>query len=106
MKRRDYLLGRFIGATMVSTIPMLGVSVGILLAKYMPWVDAEQWGAVNWTAHWHAILMFAVPNAFIIAAILYAIAVLARNEIIPFIGALVLLIGYIAAGALLQDLPP
>ena len=48
--------------------------------------------------------MFAVPNAFIIAAILYAIAVMARNEIIPFIGALVLLIGYIAAGALLQDL--
>jgi ABC-2 type transport system permease protein len=104
MKRRDYLLGRFIGATMVSTIPMLGVSVGILLAKYMPWVDAAQWGAVNWTAHLHAILTFAVPNAFIIAAILFAIAVLARNEVIPFIGALVLLIGYIAAGALLQDL--
>ena len=104
MRRRDYLLGRFIGATIVSTVPMLGVSAGILAAKYMPWADPDQWGAVNWAAHLHAIYVFALPNALIIAAILFAIAVLARNEVVPFIGALVLLIGYIAAGALLQDL--
>ncbi|HET9184037.1 MAG TPA: M1 family aminopeptidase [Candidatus Angelobacter sp.] len=104
MRRRDYLLGRFIGASVVSTIPMLGVSVGILAAKYMPWADSVQWGQVMWTAHLHAILVFALPNALIIAAILYAIAVLSRNEVVPFIGALVLLIGYIVAGVLLQDL--
>src|SRR6185437_12051325 len=28
MRRRDYLLGRFIGASMVSAIPLLGVSAG------------------------------------------------------------------------------
>jgi ABC-2 type transport system permease protein len=104
MRRRDYLLGRFIGATLVSTIPMLGVSAGILAAKYMPWADPDQWGAVNWAAHLHSIYVFALPNALIIAAILFAIAVLARNEVVPFVGALLLLIGYIAAGALLQDL--
>ena len=104
MRRRDYLLGRFIGATLVSAIPMLGVSAGILAAKYMPWADPDQWGAVNWGAHLHAIYVFALPNALIIAAILFAIAVMARNEVVPFIGALLLLIGYIAAGALLQDL--
>ncbi|HEX3156055.1 MAG TPA: hypothetical protein VHV32_15610, partial [Candidatus Angelobacter sp.] len=104
MRRRDYLFGRFIGATLVSTIPMLGVSAGILAAKYMPWADPDQWGRVNWAAHLHAIYVFALPNALIIAAILFAIAVMARNEVVPFIGALVLLIGYIAAGVLLQDL--
>jgi len=104
MRRRDYLFGRFIGATLVSTIPMLGVSAGILAAKYMPWTDPDQWGRVNWAAHLHAIYVFALPNALIIAAILFAIAVMARNEVVPFIGALVLLIGYIAAGTLLQDL--
>src|SRR5262249_41880454 len=44
MKRFDFLLGRFSGATAVSVIPMLGVSVAILLAKYMPWVDPDRWG--------------------------------------------------------------
>ena len=38
------------------------------------------------------------------AAILFAIAVLARNEVVPFIGALILLIGYIIGDALLQDI--
>jgi ABC-2 type transport system permease protein len=104
MRRRDYLLGRFIGATMVSVIPLLGVSGGILTAKYMPWADPDQWGPVNWSAHLHAIFVIALPNALIIAAILYAIAVLARNEVVPFIGALVLLIGYLLSGVLLQDL--
>jgi len=104
MRRRDFLLGRFVGATLVSLIPLLGVSAGILAAKYMPWTDPEQWGTVNWQAHLHAIYVLAIPNVLILAAILYAIAVLARNEVVPFIGGLVLLIGYIAAGALLQDL--
>ncbi|MGH9568568.1 MAG: ABC transporter permease, partial [Candidatus Angelobacter sp.] len=104
IRRRDFLLGRFLGGTMVAAIPMLGVSAGILAAKYMPWVDPDRWGAVDWSAHLHAIALFALPNAFIMAAILFAIAVLARNEVVPFIGALILLIGYIIGDALLQDI--
>src|SRR5499427_10977289 len=90
LKRSDFLLGRFLGATFVSMIPMLGVSIGFLLAKYMPWVEAERWGPVIWKAHLNSILLFAVPNAFIIAAILFAVAVLGRNEIISFVASLVL----------------
>ena len=104
LRRRDYLLGRFIGATLVSIVPMLGVSIGILLAKYMPWVDPERWGPVNWMAHLDGILVFAIPNAIFMAAVLFAIAVLARNEIVSFIGALLMLTGYGVADALTQNL--
>ncbi|HET6934220.1 MAG TPA: ABC transporter permease, partial [Candidatus Angelobacter sp.] len=104
IRRRDFLLGRFLGGTLVAAIPMLGVSAGILVAKYMPWVDPEQWGPADLSAHLHSIALFALPNAFIMAAILFAIAVLARNEIVPFIGSLVLLIGYIIGDSLLQDI--
>ena len=51
LRRVDFLLGRFFGATLVSVIPMLGVSIGILLAKYMPWVDANRFERVFWSAH-------------------------------------------------------
>jgi ABC-2 type transport system permease protein len=104
LRKFDFLLGRFIGATLISVIPMLGVSLGILLAKYMPWVDAGRWGRVNWVAHMKGIAVFALPNAFFVAAVLFAIAVLARNEIISFVAALVLLTGYGVAGALTQDI--
>ena len=104
LRRFDFLLGRFIGATLISVIPMLGVSLGVLLAKYMPWVDPERWGRVDWSAHLRGITVFALPNAFFIAAVLFAVAVLARNEIVSFVAALVLLTGYGVAGALTQDI--
>jgi ABC-type transport system involved in multi-copper enzyme maturation permease subunit len=104
LRRRDFLLGRFFGATLVSVIPMLGVSIGILLAKYMPWVEPERFERVIWSAHLKGIFVFAVPNAFFMAAILFTIAVLARNEIVSFVGALLLLTGYGVSAALLSDI--
>jgi ABC-type transport system involved in multi-copper enzyme maturation permease subunit len=104
LRRRDFLLGRFFGATLVSVIPMLGVSIGILLAKHMPWVEPDRWERVIWSAHLKGIFVFAVPNAFFMAAILFTIAVLARNEIVSFVGALLLLTGYGVSAALLSDI--
>jgi ABC-type transport system involved in multi-copper enzyme maturation permease subunit len=104
VRRRDYLLGRFLGATFVSIIPTLGVSLGVLLAKYMPWVDAERWGPVNWDAHLKGILVFAVPNAFFVAAVMFTVAVLARNDMVSFAAALVFLTGYAVAESLTENL--
>ena len=104
LRRRDYLVGRFLGAALISIVPMLGVSIGILLAKYMPWIEPERWEPVNWSAHLQSLLVFAVPNAFFMAAVLFAIAVLARNEIVSFIGALLLLTGYGVTDALTQNI--
>jgi ABC-2 type transport system permease protein len=104
MRRRDYLLGRFFGATLISVIPMLGVSVGILLAKYMPWADPERWEAVNWTAHLNGILVFALPNTLLAASILFAVAVLARRDAISFIAALLLFMGFVVGDGLMQNI--
>jgi ABC-type transport system involved in multi-copper enzyme maturation permease subunit len=103
-RRRDFLLGRFFGATVISAIPMLGVFVGILLAKYMPWLEPERWGAVNWTAHLDGIFIFALPNIFFMASILFAVAVLARNEASSFIAALILFMGFVASNLLFRDI--
>jgi ABC-2 type transport system permease protein len=103
LSRFDFLMGRFLGATVVSVIPMLGVSIGVLLAKHMPWIDPERWGPVVWSAHLWGILVFAIPNTLIVAAILFAVAVLARNEIVSFVAALVLLAGYGVADSFVQN---
>jgi ABC-type transport system involved in multi-copper enzyme maturation permease subunit len=104
LRKRDFLLGRFLGATLISVIPMLGVSVGVLLAKYMPWVEPERWGPVYWGAHLKGILVFALPNAFFVAAVMFAVAVLARNDLVSFAAALGLLTGYGVAETLTQNL--
>jgi ABC-2 type transport system permease protein len=104
LKRSDFLLGRFLGATIVSVIPILGVSFGILLARYMPWADADRFGPIIWSAHLKSILVFAIPNTLFVAAVIFAVAALTRSTITSFIAALVLLVGYAVSDVFLSDI--
>ncbi len=61
LRRFDFLLGRFIGATLISVIPMLGVSLGILVAKVYAMGGSGQMGAgqLGCAPEWHFGLCFA-----------------------------------------------
>ncbi|MCP4886213.1 MAG: hypothetical protein GY904_06320 [Planctomycetaceae bacterium] len=99
-----YVMGRFWGATLVAVVPMLGVSIGILLAKYMPWVEPEDWGPVSWSAHFWGLAVSAVPNAIIVSALIFAVAVYTRSTIGAFIAAILLIVGSAIASALVANL--
>jgi ABC-2 type transport system permease protein len=104
LKKFNYLFGRYLGSAAISVIPLLGVSIGILVAKYMPWNDPERWGPIHWMAHLNGILLFAIPNSILIAAIIFAIAIMTRNTVVSFVGGLVLLTGYGVGDALVKDI--
>jgi len=104
LKKLDFLLGRFLGAAFVSVIPMLGVTVGIILAAYMPWVDAERWGPIAWHAHGKSILAFAIPNTLFISSIVFCIAALTRSTVTSFLGSLVLLVASTVADGMTENL--
>src|SRR5262245_58164490 len=93
VRRRDFLLGPFWEATVISLIPTLGVSVGIAFAPYISTSDPHLWNPLSWTAHLQGILLFALPNAFLIAAILFAAAVVWRREIASFVAVILLFAG-------------
>ena len=103
IKKFDYLTGRYLGSALIAVIPMLGVSIGILVGKWMPWVDPERWGPVNWSAHLYGILLFAIPNTLFIASVIFTIAVLTRSTVTSFLGGLLLLTGYGIGAALSTD---
>jgi len=104
LRKSAYLSGRFLGSAIIAVIPALGTSLGILVAKWMPWIDPERWGPVHWQAHLYGILVFAIPNTFFIAAIIFAIAILTRSTVTSFIGGLFLLTAYGVGQALTSDL--
>src|ERR1700736_4817650 len=104
IRKFDFLVGRFLGSVIVSTIPMLGISIGALLAKLMPWADADRFGPVVGAAHLQGILVFALPNTFFIAAIIFVIAALTRSTVVSFLGGLGLLVADIISSVLTQKL--
>ena len=104
IKRWDFLLGRYLGAAIVSIVPMLGISAAALIVKYMPWVDADRWGPIRWDAHLWSLAVFAIPNTLFIAAIIFAIAALTRSTVTSFLGGLLLIVAYGVSQALLSNL--
>jgi ABC-2 type transport system permease protein len=103
MSKRDFILGRFCGALVVSIVPFLGVSFGSLIGSMMPWIDAERIGPTVLAGHINGLLLFVLPNLLFSGAIIFGIAALSRNTVLSFIGSIALLVGYSISQTLIRD---
>lgn len=104
IKKSDYFFGKFIGALLISMIPLLGVSIGSLIGPLMPWVQPERYGPVIWNGHIQGLISFAIPNTIIAGAVLYSLAVVFRSNIVSFVGAMLILVFYVVSQGFTADL--
>lgn len=104
IKKGDYFFGKFIGALLISIIPLLGVSIGSLIGPLMPWVQPERYGPVIWNGHIQGLISFAIPNTIIAGALLYSLAVVFRSNIVSFVGAMLVLVFYVVSQGFTADL--
>lgn len=104
IKKHNYFFGKFIGAASISVIPLLGISLGALIAPFMPWVEASRYGAVVWSGHIWGILGFAIPNVIIAGVLLYSLALIFRNNIIAFVGSMAIIMLYLISQGLMADM--
>lgn len=98
------LLGRFVGATLISMVPACGVSVGLILASWMPWIESHRWGGTSAGAHIQALLIFAIPNTLLLASVTFGIAVRTRSSLASFLGIIGLLVALGVSNALTGDI--
>jgi ABC-2 type transport system permease protein len=104
IKKRDYFFGKFIGAATVAVIPMMGVSLGALIGPLMPWAQPERYGDIIWSGHIDGLLSFGIPNVLITGVLLYALALIFRNNIVSFVGAMLILVAYAISSGFMDDI--
>jgi len=112
IKKRDYFFGKFIGAAIVSVIPLFGISAGAILGSILgpalpPVFDMcpqERFGETNWAAHFYGIVNFGIPNVIISGVLLFSLAILFRSKIVSFIGAMLILVFYAASDIFTKDI--
>ncbi|MFT3795591.1 M1 family aminopeptidase [Flavobacterium sp.] len=108
IKKSDYFFGKFFGAVIISVIPMLGVSLGALLAPVLSplfgMAPAERFGEIIWSAHLYGILNFGLPNVIISGVLLYSLGIIFRSSMVSFIGGMLLLIIYSFSGRYMRDI--
>lgn len=108
LSKAGYFFGRFFGALLLSTIPMLGVYLGVFIGTVLGpafhWVDADRFGPFYLETFINNYFLFILPNMFFAGAIVFALANKWKSTVISFVGALVIIIGYIVAGTLMSDI--
>ncbi len=108
IKKRDYFFGKFIGAAIIAVIPLIGVSIGILLATtfgpILGMAPVERFGPTIWSGHLYGLLVIAIPNIIISGVLLYGLAIIYRSSIVSFIGSMLILVFYIVSGIFTADI--
>ncbi|MBK9335258.1 MAG: hypothetical protein IPM98_01220 [Lewinellaceae bacterium] len=106
--KAGYYFCHFWGALLIALVPMLGISVGMWagmgLNAMFDWIDANRFGPFELNGHLLGLLVFALPNTIFAGGILYAVAINTRSTLYSFVAATALLVGYIVAGNLMQDI--
>ena len=105
MTKADYLFGRFLGAFAVGALVMAAVPLGAWLGTMMPFANQEMLGPNRLSAFAYGYGLFALPNALIISALLFALATTTRSTAGTFIGVVGLLTLYFVAQGIMGGQP-
>ena len=107
LSKPGYFFGRFFGALFISTLPLIGVFIGMLLGTYMNsifgWMDVSRFGDFYFETFLNNYLLFILPNMFLAGSIIFAMANKWKSTVISFVGGLVIIVAYIVSGSLMSD---
>jgi hypothetical protein len=95
----EHLGGRYLATLLVFGILAFATPLGLVLAAIMPWQPPEAFGPNHTLAYLQPMLLFVLPNALLMSAILFAIAALTRRVIPVYVGAIFIFVGYIVAAS-------
>ena len=98
--RIQIVLGRFLGGLIIAYLGYLAIPLGMAVGSSMPWVDSETVGPQKLVYYAWAFALFALPNIFLISAILFALATNLRSMMAAYIGAVLLVMGYLVTSSI------
>ncbi len=93
--RTQIILGRFLGGLSIAWLGYLSVPLGMGLGSMMPWVDPETVGPQRLSYYLWNFALFSIPNIFMASALLFALATVMRSMMASYIGAVLLVMGYL-----------
>ena len=100
VSKSQIIFGRFLGGLIVAWIGYLAVPLGMAIGSMMPWVDPETVGPQKLSYYAWNYFVFALPNIFLTSALLFALATVLRSMMASYIGAVLLVMGYLVTSSI------
>ncbi len=99
---RSYLLGRFSGSLLAAILCYAFVIPGLILGVHGPWATGVA-GPFHLTHYLYAFGVLAVPNLFVMSAILFTLSTLLRKSLFAYAGAVLIFVLFNAGYAAINQ---
>ncbi|MES2176916.1 MAG: M1 family aminopeptidase [Gemmatimonadota bacterium] len=96
-----YLTARFAGALLASLATFSACIVGLFVSPMVARMDPARVGATIPVAYLWALLVMAVPNILVAAAVIFAVAILSRSVLASYVGSVFLYMLYMVVGMMI-----
>ena len=103
IKKRDYLLGRFLGSFAIAVGCFSFAALGILIGSFMPWLEPERLGPLDLRPYLFGVLVIAAPNFLMLGAAFFALASRTRSMMSTYLGLIGFFVVYLLSIQMLTD---
>jgi hypothetical protein len=105
---RGYFWGRYLGSILfvilIATSLMFGAYIGSLIGPVFGWVPAKRIGPQPFVNYVQPFVFLALPNLFLASSLFFGLVAVSRNVKIIYSGSILLLIAWLLANFLIQDI--
>jgi ABC-2 type transport system permease protein len=88
VSRRDFVLGRFLGAFALALLISLAGLLAAMLGTFMPWLDPARIAPFSIVPWAYVFLVVLLPNTLVLSAIFFSVAALTRSVALTWAAAI------------------
>ena len=104
ISKLDYLGGRFVGAMLSMLLVYPAIGLGAFAAAHSHLVDPARLGPERMIGYLWPYVVVLIPNLFVTGALFFSVATLSKRMLPVYVSAVVLLLGYLIALGIANDL--
>lgn len=103
IKKKDYLLGRFLGSFTVLLFIFSGVLFGMMLGEFMPWHNPNDLLDFSFLAYLKNFLIVTLPTLFFGASLFFVTGALSRNLVVVYTQGIILFVVFMLTKAITNE---
>ncbi|WP_394749016.1 ABC transporter permease/M1 family aminopeptidase [Spongiimicrobium salis] len=100
--KKEYLFGRFLGSFVILLLVFSGLLLGMMLAPFMPWADADSFLPFNFWHYLQPFLFLVIPTLFFGGALFFVSGALSRKLMVVYVQGFAVLMIYLLSSQLIR----
>jgi len=103
IKKRDYLLGKFLGSFVILLFVFTGLLLGFTLGEFMPWSNPDELMPFNFLSYLQPFVVVVLPMLFLGAALFFVGGTLSRKLMVVYTQGVFLFVPFILTKSVKND---